>query len=52
MKRYRNVKLFDDESQDLDEYMQVILEKRKQEAEALAEVGVSQTENVTEDAED
>jgi DNA-directed RNA polymerase subunit beta' len=52
MKRYRNVKLFDDESQDLDEYMQVILEKRKQEAEALAEVGVSQTENVTEDAEE
>jgi DNA-directed RNA polymerase subunit beta' len=52
MKRYRNVKLFDDESQDLDEYMQVILEKRKQEAEALAEVGVPQTETVTEDAED
>jgi DNA-directed RNA polymerase subunit beta' len=52
MKRYRNVKLFDDESQDLDEYMQVILEKRKQEAEALAEVGVPQAETVTEDAEE
>jgi DNA-directed RNA polymerase subunit beta' len=51
MKRYRNVKLFDDESQDLDEYMQEILERRKQEAE-LAEVGVPQNDNVVEDAED
>jgi DNA-directed RNA polymerase subunit beta' len=37
MKRYRNIKLFDDESQDLDEYMQEILEKRKQDAEAIAD---------------
>jgi DNA-directed RNA polymerase subunit beta' len=51
MKRYRNVKLFDDESQDLDEYMQEILERRKQEAE-LAEVGVPQNDNVVEDAEE
>ncbi len=37
MKRYRNVKLFDEESQDLDEYMNEILERRRQEAEeALA----------------
>lgn len=44
MKRYRNIKLFDDQSQDLDEYMQEILERRKQEAEAIAE-----TENVQEE---
>jgi len=38
MKRYRDVKLFDEDSQDLDVYMQEILEKRKQESEeALAE---------------
>jgi DNA-directed RNA polymerase subunit beta' len=29
MKRYRNIKLFDDESQDLDVYMQEILDRRK-----------------------
>jgi DNA-directed RNA polymerase subunit beta' len=37
MKRYRDVKLYDEESQDLDEYMHEILEKRKLEAEAMAE---------------
>jgi DNA-directed RNA polymerase subunit beta' len=36
MKRYREVKLFDEDSQDLDLYMQEILEKRKLE-EALAD---------------
>ena len=52
MKRYRNIKLFDEDSQDLDEYMQEILEKRKQEAEALAETEVPQEEFTTEDTED
>jgi len=37
MKRYRNIKLFDDEGQNLDEQMQEVLERRKQEAEAIAE---------------
>jgi len=44
MKRYRNIKLFDDESQDLDEYMQEILDRRKQEAEAIAEAETVQEE--------
>jgi len=52
MKRYRKIKLFDDESQDLDEYMAEFLERRKQEAEALAETEVSQTEYVTEEVEE
>jgi DNA-directed RNA polymerase subunit beta' len=39
MKRYRNVKLFDEESRDLDEYMNEILEKRKLEKVAEAEGG-------------
>jgi DNA-directed RNA polymerase subunit beta' len=42
MKRYRNVKLYDEDSQDLDEYMQEILERRKQEAEAA----IAEAENV------
>jgi len=37
MKRYRNIKLYDEEGQNLDEFMQEILERRKQEAEAIAE---------------
>jgi DNA-directed RNA polymerase subunit beta' len=37
MKRYREVKLFDEDSQDLDVQMQEILEQRKLEAAALAE---------------
>ncbi|MCL2229998.1 MAG: DNA-directed RNA polymerase subunit beta' [Treponema sp.] len=53
MKRYRNIKLFDDESQDLDEYMQEILEKRKQEAEAIAaEAESAQEEMTVEESED
>ncbi|MCL2758767.1 MAG: DNA-directed RNA polymerase subunit beta' [Treponema sp.] len=51
MKRYRNIKLFDDESQDLDEYMQEILDRRKQEAEAIAEAESTQ-EYVVEESED
>ncbi|MDR1869064.1 MAG: DNA-directed RNA polymerase subunit beta', partial [Treponema sp.] len=47
MKRYRDVKLFDEDSQDLDEYMQEILDKRKQEAEALAEAEVTPEDYIT-----
>ncbi|MCL2440158.1 MAG: DNA-directed RNA polymerase subunit beta' [Treponema sp.] len=43
MKRYRNIKLFDDESQDLDEYMQEILDRRKLENEASLEVTAVET---------
>ena len=39
MKRYRDIKLFDEDSQDLDLYMQEILERRKLEAAAIAEAG-------------
>jgi DNA-directed RNA polymerase subunit beta' len=52
MKRYRKIKLFDEDSQDLDEYMQEILDRRKQEAEALNETEVFQTEYVTEEVEE
>jgi len=56
MKRYHNVKLFDEDSQDLDEYMQEILDRRKQEAEeianAAAETNVQEEYNVVEDSED
>ena len=37
MRRYRDIKLFDEDSQDLDQYMQEILDRRKQEAETMAE---------------
>jgi DNA-directed RNA polymerase subunit beta' len=37
MKRYRDIKLYDEDSQDLDVQMQEILEQRKLEAAALAE---------------
>ena len=39
MKRYREIKLFDEDSQDLELYMQDILERRKLEAAAVAESG-------------
>ncbi|GBU29477.1 DNA-directed RNA polymerase subunit beta' [Treponema sp. R8-4-B8] len=53
MKRYHNVKLFDEESQDLDEYMQEILDRRKQEAEAISGNENTQEEyNTVEDSED
>jgi DNA-directed RNA polymerase subunit beta' len=37
LKRYRGIKLFDEDQQDLDLYMQEILEKRKLEATVAAE---------------
>jgi DNA-directed RNA polymerase subunit beta' len=51
MKRYRKIKLFDEESQDLDEYMNEILEKRK--LEKVAETGPDDftVEDVDSDAE-
>jgi hypothetical protein len=54
MKRYRNIKLFDEDSQDLDEYMHEILDRRKQEAEeALVEAENTIEEySSNEDAED
>jgi len=52
MKRYRKIKLFDEENQDQDEYMAEILDRRKQETEALNETEVSQTEYVTEETEE
>jgi DNA-directed RNA polymerase subunit beta' len=39
MKRYRNIKLYDEESQDLDVYMQEILDRRKQEEVESIEAG-------------
>ncbi|GHV87791.1 DNA-directed RNA polymerase subunit beta' [Spirochaetia bacterium] len=49
MKRYRDVKLFDEDSQDLDQYMNEILERRKlekvaEEAEAEAEFNAEEQE--------
>ena len=53
MKRYRNIKLFDEDGQNLDEYMQEILDRRKQEAEAIAEAAnVVQEEYTVEDTDD
>jgi len=52
MKRYRNIKLFDDESQDLDEYMQEILDRRKQESEAIANAENAQEEYNVEENDD
>jgi DNA-directed RNA polymerase subunit beta' len=53
MKRYRNIKLFDEDSQDLDEYMLEILERRKQEEEeAKAEAVVTQEEYTVEETEE
>jgi DNA-directed RNA polymerase subunit beta' len=52
MKRYHNVKLFDEDSQDLDEYMQEILDRRKQEAEEIANAETVQEEYTVEESED
>jgi DNA-directed RNA polymerase subunit beta' len=52
MKRYRDVKLFDEDSQDLEKQMQEILEQRKLEAAMIAEAAVSATDVVIEDVEE
>ena len=53
MKRYRNVKLFDEDSQDLDKQMNEILEQRRLEAIARAEAEVAAAVDITaEDTED
>ncbi|MDR1047312.1 MAG: DNA-directed RNA polymerase subunit beta', partial [Treponema sp.] len=51
MKRYRNVKLFDEDSQDLDEYMKEILEKRRLEEAAAVERSGEEEEFVVEESE-
>jgi DNA-directed RNA polymerase subunit beta' len=51
MKRYRNVKLFDEDSQDLDEYMKEILEKRRLEEAAAVERAGEDEEFVVEESE-
>jgi DNA-directed RNA polymerase subunit beta' len=52
MKRYRNIKLFDDYSQDLDEYVKEILEKRKRDLETVETSGIHQEEYSVEDSGD
>jgi DNA-directed RNA polymerase subunit beta' len=52
MKRYREIKLYDEDSQDLDVYMHEILERRKEEALALAEAGVVEDFNTEDNEED
>ena len=52
MKRYRNIKLFDEESQDLEKQMQEILEQRRQEAAAIAEAAVTADISVEDTEED
>jgi hypothetical protein len=49
MKRYRNIKLIDEEGKDLDEYMREIQERRKQEAKAV-EVSSVQEEYTVENS--
>ncbi|MDR1575883.1 MAG: DNA-directed RNA polymerase subunit beta' [Treponema sp.] len=44
MKRYRHIKLYDEDRQDMDEYMHEILEKRRLEAIAVAEAESSTDE--------
>jgi DNA-directed RNA polymerase subunit beta' len=52
MKRYRDIKLYDEDSQDLDEYMREILDKRRQEHEALVEADTPFEEFPPEESED
>ncbi|MDR0323399.1 MAG: DNA-directed RNA polymerase subunit beta' [Treponema sp.] len=52
MKRYRNIKLFDEDSRDLDEYMQEIIDRRKQEAEVVVEAERTQEEYTAEESGD
>jgi DNA-directed RNA polymerase subunit beta' len=51
MKRYRDVKLYDEDSQDLDKQMQEILEQRKLEAAVIAEA-IATADITIEDSDD
>jgi DNA-directed RNA polymerase subunit beta' len=52
MRRYRNIKLYDEDSQDLEKQMQEILEQRRLEAEFIAEAAKSAEMIPVEDADD
>jgi len=52
MKRYREIKLYDEDSQDLDKQMQEILEQRKQEAAFIAEAALAADITVEDNEED
>ncbi|MDR2718283.1 MAG: DNA-directed RNA polymerase subunit beta' [Treponema sp.] len=52
MKRYREIKLYDEDSQDLDKQMQEILEQRKQEAAFIAEAAMAADITVEDNEED
>jgi DNA-directed RNA polymerase subunit beta' len=52
MKRYRAVKLFDEDSQDLDVQMQEILEQRELEAKEMAEQGETVEETETDESDE
>ena len=52
MKRYRDIKLYDEDSQDLDKQMQEILEQRKLEAALIAEAAVTADITALEDIEE
>ncbi|MDR0316196.1 MAG: DNA-directed RNA polymerase subunit beta' [Treponema sp.] len=52
MKRYRAIKLFDEDSQDLDEYMKEILERRKLEAATVTEFAQQEFNNIEDTEED
>jgi DNA-directed RNA polymerase subunit beta' len=52
MTRYRDVKLYDEDSQDLEKQMQEILEQSKIEAAMIAEAAISATDVTIEDIEE
>ena len=52
MKRYREIKLYDEDSQDLDKQMQEILEQRKLEAAVIAEAALAADITVEDNDED
>jgi DNA-directed RNA polymerase subunit beta' len=52
MKRYREIKLYDEDSQDLDKQMQEILEQRKLEAAVIAEAAMAADITVEDNDED
>jgi DNA-directed RNA polymerase subunit beta' len=52
MKRYRNIKLYDEDSQDLEKQMEEILEQRKLEAAMIAEAATAADITTLEDIEE